>query len=523
MHASLSPAIEIGAQWPPMGITPLNPFAIPLLNTVLLLSSGALITYGHHALILGDRKGTILGLFLTIVFALIFTALQYFEYQEASFTIADSVFGSAFFCSTGLHGFHVIVGTLFITWGFFRMISYHFTRKHHVGLQFAILYWHFVDIVWLFLFVLVYYWTAGSATIDSVSSLPLDPLDPLDPLVNALFPVMVISKGHRSLNHREEIIILIYFYLLNVLKDTFYPIYANANANKPEVLKRYYAIKSISLFSFVLLIVYFLIFTTLMIILCLTYLEEESLSGVNILIGLPCIIKKIPNSVLKLYTKIKTDILPLSNVKPYSTILKTFRWALIIFSLIKIILFLCSGDTQYIKDSLFLFTSLMVSIEEGWPFFQYAGFLATDKYVPKVAGSQPQFKNSLLDSSISLAENSNKWKVEYWHYCKTPGEGRGLRIPDRYLPGTAVIISATPGATTKECQLIQTLYDSAFNPKKISKHGFKTVAVENSYDEQTCHLILNRVLRVYGDYNSPRFHLRQSLHSHLTKIFNKKF
>ena len=103
-HASLAPAIEIGLQWPPKGITPLNPFAIPLLNTVLLLSSGALITLGHHAFMAGDRKTALYGLVLTLAFAVFFTGLQYFEYLEAPFTIADSVYGSAFFCSTGLHG-----------------------------------------------------------------------------------------------------------------------------------------------------------------------------------------------------------------------------------------------------------------------------------------------------------------------------------------------------------------------------------------------------------------------------------
>lgn len=103
-HASLSPAIEIGGSWPPMGITPLNPFAIPLLNTFLLLSSGASITYGHHALISGNRKAAIEGTVITIVFAVVFTALQGFEYNQAPFTIADGAFGSAFFVSTGLHG-----------------------------------------------------------------------------------------------------------------------------------------------------------------------------------------------------------------------------------------------------------------------------------------------------------------------------------------------------------------------------------------------------------------------------------
>ena len=110
-HSSLSPAIEIGGSWPPLGITPLDAFAIPLLNTFLLLSSGAFITYGHHALIAGNRKGAILGTIITIVFAIIFTALQYYEYSEAAFTMSDSVYGSAFFASTGLHGLNNIVPT----------------------------------------------------------------------------------------------------------------------------------------------------------------------------------------------------------------------------------------------------------------------------------------------------------------------------------------------------------------------------------------------------------------------------
>jgi cytochrome c oxidase subunit 3 len=157
-HSSLSPNIEIGGIWPPQGITALDPFAIPLLNTFLLLSSGAFITYSHHALIKGDRKDAILGSFYTIVLAIIFTCLQYVEYSEASFTISDSVYGSAFFASTGLHGLHVIVGTIFISVGFYRMIQYHLTETHHQGFEASILYWHFVDIVWLFLFIAVYYW-----------------------------------------------------------------------------------------------------------------------------------------------------------------------------------------------------------------------------------------------------------------------------------------------------------------------------------------------------------------------------
>ena len=103
-HSSLSPAIEIGGTWPPLGITPLDPFAIPLLNTFLLLSSGAFITYGHHALIAGNRKAAIDGVIFTIILAIVFTALQYYEYSEAGFTFADGVYGSAFYASTGLHG-----------------------------------------------------------------------------------------------------------------------------------------------------------------------------------------------------------------------------------------------------------------------------------------------------------------------------------------------------------------------------------------------------------------------------------
>ena len=157
-HSSLSPAVEIGGSWPPMGITPLDPFAIPLLNTILLLSSGAFVTYGHHALIQGDRKGAILGTLLTIIFALVFTALQYYEYSEAAFTITDSVYGTVFYASTGLHGFHVIIGTIFILVGFIRLVNYHLTDTHHQGHEAGILYWHFVDVVWLFLFIAVYYW-----------------------------------------------------------------------------------------------------------------------------------------------------------------------------------------------------------------------------------------------------------------------------------------------------------------------------------------------------------------------------
>jgi cytochrome c oxidase subunit 3 len=139
-HSSLTPAIEIGGSWPPLGITPLDPFAIPLLNTFLLLSSGAFITYGHHALIANNRKGTINGVIFTIILAIAFTGLQYFEYSEAGFTMSDGVYGSAFFASTGLHGLHVIVGTIFIVVALTRIINYHSTTKHHFNFEASILY-----------------------------------------------------------------------------------------------------------------------------------------------------------------------------------------------------------------------------------------------------------------------------------------------------------------------------------------------------------------------------------------------
>lgn len=157
-HSSLAPTIELGSSWPPLGIEPLDPFAIPLLNTILLLSSGAFITWAHHSLILGNRKGAIWGTILTLIFAVVFTGLQAVEYQQAGFTMTDSVYGTTFYAATGLHGLHVIVGTLFILVAFFRIVSYHLTDHHHLGFESAILYWHMVDVVWLFLYVSIYWW-----------------------------------------------------------------------------------------------------------------------------------------------------------------------------------------------------------------------------------------------------------------------------------------------------------------------------------------------------------------------------
>ena len=157
-HSALSPTVELGAQWPPIGIEAINPFELPLLNTVILLSSGVTVTYAHHSLIQGNRKGALYGLVFTILLAIIFTLLQGIEYSVSSFTISDGAFGSCFYFGTGFHGLHVIIGTAFLSVGLWRALAYHLTDNHHLGLESAILYWHFVDVVWLFLFISIYYW-----------------------------------------------------------------------------------------------------------------------------------------------------------------------------------------------------------------------------------------------------------------------------------------------------------------------------------------------------------------------------
>jgi cytochrome c oxidase subunit 3 len=158
-YASISPAIQLGGIWPPLGIEAIPFNGVPLLNTIILLSSGVSITWAHKAVTNSkSSKETIHALIATILAGVVFTFLQIMEYVEAPFSISDSVYGSTFFMATGFHGFHVFVGTTFIFICLFRQLYGHFTTSHHFGLIAAIWYWHFVDVVWIFLYITIYWW-----------------------------------------------------------------------------------------------------------------------------------------------------------------------------------------------------------------------------------------------------------------------------------------------------------------------------------------------------------------------------
>nr|QRZ02802.1 cytochrome c oxidase subunit III [Papio anubis] len=157
-HSSLAPTPRLGCHWPPTGITPLNPLEVPLLNTSVLLASGVTITWAHHSLMSGSRKQTIQALLITILLGTYFTLLQISEYFEAPFTISDGIYGSTFFIATGFHGLHVIIGSTFLLTCLIRQLFYHFTSSHHFGFEAATWYWHFVDVIWLFLYISIYWW-----------------------------------------------------------------------------------------------------------------------------------------------------------------------------------------------------------------------------------------------------------------------------------------------------------------------------------------------------------------------------
>jgi Heme/copper-type cytochrome/quinol oxidase, subunit 3 len=149
----------VGGQWPPKAIEAvMDPFALPLLNTLILLCSGTTVTWAHHSLIHGDREGLKKGLWATVLLGVLFSFIQGYEYLHAPFGFGGNTYGSAFYMATGFHGFHVIVGTIMLIVCLVRTYKGDFTPRQHFGFEAAAWYWHFVDVVWLFLFVAVYIW-----------------------------------------------------------------------------------------------------------------------------------------------------------------------------------------------------------------------------------------------------------------------------------------------------------------------------------------------------------------------------
>jgi cytochrome c oxidase subunit 3 len=144
--------------WPPEGIEPLYTWSIPFLNTLILLTSGGTVTWAHHAVRAGERKTLVIALALTIALGVLFLGLQAYEYGAAAFSLTDGIYPSTFFLATGFHGFHVFIGACFLTVCFFRARAGHFSETQHVGFEMAAWYWHFVDVVWLFLFTWIYWW-----------------------------------------------------------------------------------------------------------------------------------------------------------------------------------------------------------------------------------------------------------------------------------------------------------------------------------------------------------------------------
>lgn len=156
--ASLFPKEAIGFVWPPVGTEVIPAFDLPLLMTMILLLSGCTVTWAHHEMLIGNMKEAARALFYTVILGVVFMFFQVYEYHHAAFGFNENVFGSTFYMATGFHGFHVFVGTIFLAVCYFRTLKGHFTKDSHFGFEAAAWYWHFVDVVWLFLFVAVYWW-----------------------------------------------------------------------------------------------------------------------------------------------------------------------------------------------------------------------------------------------------------------------------------------------------------------------------------------------------------------------------
>jgi cytochrome c oxidase subunit 3 len=151
----------IGGVWPPHDIKTFDPWHLPLLNTLILLTSGTTVTWAHHSLLENDRKGLVWGLVLTVLLGMTFTAVQAYEYAHAAFHYSGNIYGATFFMATGFHGAHVIIGTIFLIVCLARALAGQFKPTQHLGFEFAAWYWHFVDVVWLFLFACIYVWGSG--------------------------------------------------------------------------------------------------------------------------------------------------------------------------------------------------------------------------------------------------------------------------------------------------------------------------------------------------------------------------
>jgi len=160
LHFSLNPLGEVGLSWPPRGISPLDPFRVPLLNTFILVTSGRTLTLSHHYLLGGRLFKRVVWIYLTLLLALSFTACQVFEYFQAFFSISRANYGGIFFLATGFHGSHVLAGTSLLLISLVKLTRINYSGWHHVSYETAAWYWHFVDVVWLGLFSLVYWWAA---------------------------------------------------------------------------------------------------------------------------------------------------------------------------------------------------------------------------------------------------------------------------------------------------------------------------------------------------------------------------
>ncbi len=163
-NGALFPPESIGSQWPPEGIQTFNPWHLPLMNTLILLLSSCTVTWAHHAVVEGNNKGAVQGLAVTVLLGFLFTCVQGIEYATAPFAFSGSIYGATFFMATGFHGAHVIIGSIFLLVCLVRAMRGHFKPDHHFGLEAAAWYWHFVDVVWLFLFSCIYIWGASEIT-----------------------------------------------------------------------------------------------------------------------------------------------------------------------------------------------------------------------------------------------------------------------------------------------------------------------------------------------------------------------